>query len=101
MPTAQTIAHDAQTIEGWAEEGILHVIQQALVIPGVTPCAISPPEIVMAALSSMEDKPSTHRPRIRNLHAGNLCRWPRSPSISDAIEAAIHGVEIRPRTTRR
>ena len=96
MPTAQAIGHDLRTIEGVAEEEILHVVQQALINHGGTQCCICTPGIVMAALSSMEGKPPVARTRIRELLAGNLCRCTGYQSIVDAIEAAMHGCGVDP-----
>jgi carbon-monoxide dehydrogenase small subunit len=79
---------DILTIEGLAQGGGLHPIQQALVELGGTQCGFCTPGIVLSAKALLEANPRPTEADIRHAVAGNLCRCTGYGKIVEAIAAA-------------
>ncbi len=76
------------TVEGLADQGVLHEVQQALVELGGTQCGICTPGIAVCAAWAIEREPDASRERLRELLAGNLCRCTGYQLIVDAVARA-------------
>ena len=79
---------DIATIEGLAQCGTLHPIQQALVEHGGTQCGFCTPGIVLSAKALLDDNPSPTPHDVRHAIAGNICRCTGYDKIVDAVLAA-------------
>ena len=77
------------TIEGLAQEGRLHPIQQAFVDYGGFQCGICTPGQIMAAKALLDINPSPTEQEIREWMMGNLCRCTGYYKILESIVAAI------------
>lgn len=75
-----------QTIEGLAEDGKLHPIQQAFVDQGSIQCGFCSPGMILSAKALLDKNPSPTGPEIREAISGNLCRCTGYQKIVDAIE---------------
>jgi carbon-monoxide dehydrogenase small subunit len=76
---------DIVTIEGIANRGRLHPIQEALVAHGGTQCGFCTPGIVLAAKAMLDANPNPTEADIRHAIAGNICRCTGYGKIVEAI----------------
>jgi carbon-monoxide dehydrogenase small subunit len=76
------------TIEGIAEEGRLHPLQEAFIAHGGFQCGICTPGQIMAAKALLDANPHPTRDEIKHWMMGNLCRCTGYYKIIEAIEAA-------------
>ena len=75
------------TIEGLAEEGRLHPIQEAFLEHGGLQCGFCTPGMVMSALEFAKVKPGASEQEVRESLEGNLCRCTGYHNIVKAIMA--------------
>jgi len=88
-----TLAVDARgreitTIEGIAEDGKPHKIQQAFIDLGAIQCGFCTPGMILSAKSLLEKTPEPNDDEIRKAISGNLCRCTGYIKIVKAIKAA-------------
>lgn len=76
------------TIEGVAEGGRLHPLQDAFADHGGSQCGYCTPGIILTAKALLDRNPSPTRDQIREALSGNLCRCTGYLQILDAVEAA-------------
>ena len=79
---------DLTTIEGLAEDGVLHPVQQAFHENHALQCGYCTPGMVMAVVSLLEENPSPSEHEIRHGLEGNLCRCTGYHNIVKAVQAA-------------
>jgi len=76
------------TVEGMAQGGQLHPLQQAFAELGAAQCGYCTPGILLTAQALLDDRPIPTREEIREALAGNLCRCTGYTKILDAVELA-------------
>jgi carbon-monoxide dehydrogenase small subunit len=76
------------TVEGLAEGGVLHPLQQAFAELGAAQCGYCTPGILLTARALLDEDPQPTRQRVREALAGNLCRCTGYTKILDAVELA-------------
>jgi carbon-monoxide dehydrogenase small subunit len=76
------------TVEGMAEGGRLHPLQQAFVELGAAQCGYCTPGILLTASALLAERPSPTRQEVKAALAGNLCRCTGYTKILDAVELA-------------
>jgi len=76
------------TIEGIAEEGKLHPMQQAFIEHDALQCGYCTPGQIMAAIACVKEGHAGSREEIREFMSGNLCRCGAYVGIVAAIEEA-------------
>jgi aerobic carbon-monoxide dehydrogenase small subunit len=84
----QAQGREVLTIEGLAENGKLHPIQQAFVDKGAIQCGFCSPGMILAAKALLEENPKPTELEIRTAISGNLCRCTGYQKIVEAIQEA-------------
>ena len=81
------------TVEGMAEGGKLHPLQQAFAELGAAQCGYCTPGILLTATALLAERPSPTRQEVKEALAGNLCRCTGYTKILDAVELAALRME--------
>ncbi len=84
----QADGRQVTTIEGLAQEGELHPMQQAFHEHHALQCGYCTPGMIMQALDLLQDHPDPSEEEIRKGMEGNLCRCTGYHNIVKAIAAA-------------
>jgi carbon-monoxide dehydrogenase small subunit len=85
---AQADGHDVVTVEGLAENGELHPVQEAFADAGAVQCGFCTPGFVVAAADLLRRVPEPTDDEIREALSGNLCRCTGYAKILAAVHAA-------------
>lgn len=91
----QAQGHEITTIEGLAENGRLHPLQQAFVEHGAIQCGFCSPGMILTAKALLDENPHPDEAQIRHAISGNLCRCTGYEKIVEAIS----DVAAKPATT--
>lgn len=79
---------EIRTIEGVAEGGELHPVQEAFVECGAVQCGFCTPGMILTSISFLEENPRPGKEQIKEALHGNYCRCTGYVKIIDAIELA-------------
>lgn len=93
----QAQGREILTIEGLADNGKLHPIQQAFVDKGAIQCGFCTPGMILSAKALLDDNPKATEEEIRTAISGNLCRCTGYQKIVEAVQEAakaITGTEV-------
>ena len=97
-PAPKAAGKQITTIEGLANNGILHPLQEAFVKHGATQCGFCTPGQIMTAAALLDENPNPTRDDIVYALTDTLCRCGAYPAIISAIQAAAdninHGTPI-------
>jgi aerobic carbon-monoxide dehydrogenase small subunit len=85
---AQADGHELVTVEGLAEDGDLHRVQEAFVEAGAVQCGFCTPGLVVATADLLTHNPDPSDHEIREALSGNLCRCTGYAKIFDAVRLA-------------
>ncbi|KAA5834351.1 (2Fe-2S)-binding protein [Saccharopolyspora hirsuta] len=84
LTLAATVKQPVTTVEGLAEEGQLHPVQQAFVDQDALQCGFCTSGQIMSAVAAVEQDVED----VREFMSGNLCRCAAYPNIVAAVERA-------------
>jgi carbon-monoxide dehydrogenase small subunit len=84
---AEADGREIATIEGMAENGKLHPLQENFIEHAALQCGICTPGFLMAAKVLLERNPNPTETEIRYALAGNLCRCTGYDKIVRAVQA--------------
>ena len=85
---AQVEGHEIVTVEGLAEDGRLHQVQEAFVAAGAVQCGFCTPGLVVATADLLARNVYPSDDDIREALSGNLCRCTGYANIRSAIDSA-------------
>ena len=81
------------TVEGMADSGVLHPLQQAFVELSAAQCGYCTSGVMLVAQALLEANPRPSRDEIKEALAGNLCRCTGYQKIHEAVELAAQRME--------
>jgi len=96
MLAVQADGRHVTTIEGLADKGTLHPVQEAFVQRFALQCGFCTPGFVMAADALLRDNPSPSEAEIRQVLSSNLCMCTGYVQIVEAVKEAA--ARLRPCT---
>lgn len=76
------------TIEGLAENGKLHPLQQAFIDHGGFQCGFCTPGMILAAKALLDENPQPSEAELKHFMHGNICRCTGYKKIIESIMAA-------------
>jgi aerobic carbon-monoxide dehydrogenase small subunit len=85
---AQADGHSVTTVEGVAENGELHRVQEAFAEAGAVQCGFCTPGLIVATVDLLARTPEPSDDQIREALSGNLCRCTGYAKIFDAVRLA-------------
>jgi len=91
----QAAGCEVLTIEGLADNGVLHPIQQAFVDHGAIQCGFCTPGMILSAKALLDTNPKPTETDIRTAISGNLCRCTGYQKIVEAVQEAAKAIEGR------
>jgi carbon-monoxide dehydrogenase small subunit len=84
----QADGHHVVTVEGLAQDGQLHRVQEAFAETGAVQCGFCTPGLIVATADLLQRTPSPSEDEIREALSGNLCRCTGYAKIFDAVRLA-------------
>lgn len=84
---------DVVTVEGLADRGVLHPIQQAFVSKTGFQCGYCTPGFILMTEQLLKRNPHPTDDDIRHYFSGNLCRCGAYPDIIEAVKAAATQIQ--------
>ena len=92
----QADGHDVVTVEGVAENGQLHRVQEAYAATGAVQCGFCTPGLIVATVDLLARNADPSDDEIREALSGNLCRCTGYQGIVRAVERAAAGMAGAP-----
>lgn len=87
-PVKSAVAKRITTIEGLAQNGKLHPVQEGFLKADALQCGYCTPGMVMSAVSLLTKDPNPSEESIRHGMQGNVCRCGTYPRIVAAVRMA-------------
>jgi carbon-monoxide dehydrogenase small subunit len=81
---------EVMTIEGLAQNGELHPMQQAFIDHGALQCGFCTPGMLLSAKALLDENPSPTEDEVKEAISGNLCRC---TGYTDAVNAVLDVAE--------
>jgi carbon-monoxide dehydrogenase small subunit len=88
-PVLQVEGASLTTIEGVADGGQLHAVQEAFIAHGGAQCGICTPGMILAAVSLQQRHPTATDDEIKAGLGGNLCRCTGYMKIFEAVRQSL------------
>ena len=86
--TVQANGRQVRTIEGMAQNGTLHPLQEGFWEEHGLQCGYCTPGMVLSAVALLQEDPNPDEPAIRHALEGNLCRCTGYHNIVQSVRAA-------------
>jgi len=95
IPALKANGAEMITIEGLAEEGRLHPLQQAFLEEGAVQCGYCTPGMLLSAKALLDENPEPSIEDVKRAISGNLCRCTGYTKIVRAVRAAAEAMRGR------
>lgn len=92
VPAGRVAGKRITTIEGLAENGHLHPVQQAFLDVEAFQCGFCTPGMIVAAAALLADVKAPTEKQVRDRLEGHLCRCGTYPRIVEAVRMASQAV---------
>lgn len=89
MLAVEADGHDVLTVEGLAQNGQLHPLQEAFIEVGAVQCGFCTPGMLLSAKACLDQFPHPTEAIIRKELEGNLCRCTGYNRIVEAVLLAV------------
>lgn len=93
-PVNKVAGKEITTIEGLAQNGRLHPLQEAFIQADAMQCGYCTPGMILSGVGLLKKTPHPTEPDIRRALEGNVCRcgtYPRIVAAMQMAEKAING----------
>jgi len=97
MFAVQADGAEVKTIEGFAQNGDLHPVQEGFWECHGLQCGYCTPGMIMCSQQLLARNPSPNEEEIRNALDGNLCRCTGYQNIVKAVQSASRKVKAAPK----
>ena len=87
-PVSKVAGKDITTIEGLAQNGRLHPLQEAFIQADAMQCGYCTPGMIMSGVGLLRKTPHPSEAEIRRAMEGNVCRCGTYPRIVAAVQLA-------------
>jgi len=87
-PVSKVAGKDITTIEGLAQNGRLHPLQEAFIQADAMQCGYCTPGMILSGVGLLKKTPHPSEPEIRRALEGNVCRCGTYPRIVAAMQMA-------------
>jgi len=101
LPAFEARGKQVQTIEGLAENGKLHPLQESFIEHGGFQCGFCTPGMILAAKAMLEENPEPTEEQIKHFMHGNICRCTGYKKIIESILAAAKKMRTPPSAKRK
>ena len=95
IPASVAAGRRITTIEGLAEDGRLHPVQQAFLEEEAFQCAYCTSGMIMSSVALLQQKRNPSEAEIVRFLQGNLCRCGTHPRIISAVQRAAKALQER------
>jgi len=93
IPALKAEGAEILTVEGLAQNGKLHPLQEAFWEEGAVQCGYCTPGLLLAAKALLDERPAPEVEEVKEAISGNLCRCTGYAKIIRAIQAASEKME--------
>lgn len=93
VPALKADGAEILTVEGMAEEGKLHPLQEAFWEEGAVQCGYCTPGMLISAKALLDENPAPEVEQVKEAISGNLCRCTGYSKIIRAVRAAAEKME--------
>ena len=94
MLAVQAHGKEVLTVEGLAQGGRLHPLQEAFLEAGAVQCGFCTPGMLLAAKALLDVNANPTRAEITAQMAGNLCRCTGYAKVVDAVDLAARKMTV-------